>query len=125
MSVDSFRFLAAAALADGQLDEEEKPVLLQAAAHFGLTREQAGEVVREIASGRSSMATLPQDTAARGQVFEKMVEVVAADGNIDPRELVLFERLAPQFGLTPAQATHTLSVVRELLDQKTRRFDKR
>ncbi|MBL4849665.1 MAG: TerB family tellurite resistance protein [Planctomycetes bacterium] len=120
MSVDSFRFLVVAALADGQLDDAEKPVLLQAAAHFGLSRQQAGEVVREIMAGGPSLAKLPEDTAARGQVFEKMVEIVAADGSIDPREMVLFERLAPHFGLTPAQATETLSVVRELLDEKTR-----
>lgn len=120
MSDDSFRFLVAAALADGQLDEAEKPVLLQAAAHFGISRQRASEVVREIMAGGSSLAKLPEDTAARGQVFEKMVEVVAADGSIDPRELVLFERLAPRFGLTPAQASQTLSVVRELLDEKTR-----
>ena len=122
MSVDSFRFLAAAALADGQLDDEEKPVLLQAAAHFGLSREQAGQIVREVASGGSSVAKLPEDTASRGQLFEKMVEVVAADGNIDPRELVLFERLAPRFGLSAAQASEVLAAVRALLDEKTRRF---
>lgn len=121
MSDDSFRFLVVAALADGQLGDAEKPVLLQAATHFGLTRQRAGDIVREIMAGGSSIAKLPEDAAARGQVFEKMVEVVAADGSIDPRELVLFERLAPRFGLTPAQATQTLSVVRELLDEKTRR----
>lgn len=121
MSDDSFRFLVAAALADGQLDDAEKPVLLQAAAHFGISREQAGALVREIAAGGSRVASLPEDTAARGKVFEKMVEVVAADGNIDRRELLLFERLAPKFGLTAAQASETLAVVRELLDEKARR----
>lgn len=117
MSVDSFRFLVAAALADGQLDEAEKPVLLQAAAHFGLSREQAGAVVREIQGGGPSLAWLPADAAQRGRLFETMVEVVAADGRIDPRELQLFESLAPRFGLSPEQAAQALEVVQALLDE--------
>ena len=119
MSVDSFRFLAAAALADGALDEAEKPVLLRAAAHFGLTRESAGAVVRELMAGGPSAARLPDDLAARGRLFESMLDVVAADGKIDARELELFERLAPRFGLTPEQATQVLALIRELLDRKT------
>ena len=67
------------------------------------------------------VANLPEDAAARGKLFEAMVEVVAADGTIDPRELALFERLAPRFGLSPEQATQTLEVVRALLDARARR----
>jgi uncharacterized tellurite resistance protein B-like protein len=116
--LDRFRFLATAALADGSLNNEEKPVLLRAAEHMGIDRAQAGAVVQELLSGTEVVAHLPSDPAERRAVFEAMVEVVAADGRITREELELFQRLAPRFGLEPEQARDVLLAVQRFLDEQ-------
>ncbi|MGE0706844.1 MAG: TerB family tellurite resistance protein [Planctomycetota bacterium] len=116
--LDRFRFLTVAALADGALDEAEKPVLLRAAEHLGIDRAQAGAVVRELMSGQEVLAHLPADPAARREVFEGMVEVVAADGRVSAEEVELFRRLAPRFGLDPAAAGALLETVQRFLEER-------
>lgn len=123
MSVHTFRFLAVAALADGRLDEEEKPVLLEAAVKFGLTRSQAGEIVRELAQGRAKVtAVMPKDPSERAELFRSMIEVVAADGRIAPREEALFCKLAPQFNVEEEMVGGMMQAVRDALTRPTQRF---
>ena len=107
MSVDHFKVLVAAALADGSLDDSERPLLLDAAASFGVA---AGDVDRIIEEGRGGglKGKIPSDPAARSKLFMALLKVVAADGDISKGEEKLFLRLSSSFGLNELEAEDLL-----------------
>jgi len=98
--LDRFKLLAAVALADRKLDPAEAALLERAAAGLGLSREKAGEVVRELAQGAAlSGLQPPQDRAGRSAMFRQLLDMVLADGEVKPEERRWLESLAPAFGV--------------------------
>ena len=128
MTRDHFRFLLAAALVDGSIGEKEKPVLLEAASSLGIEPAEVSVLVRELVAsvraGKSILADLPDDTAGKTAIFEGMIGVVTADGKVDPREIELFRRLAPRFGMTPEEAERVVNTAGKIVELKTYRFQK-
>jgi uncharacterized tellurite resistance protein B-like protein len=119
MSIDRFRILCTMALVDGRIDEAEKPVLLKAAAQMGVATEEVAGIVRGLAQGRVT-AQVPEDPEHKSALFQQLIEVVIADGTVHPRELAFFERVAPRFGVTPAETTTILTAIRNTLDERAR-----
>ena len=107
-AIDRFRFLAAAALVDGKLDAEEKPVLLKAAREMGVPENQIETVLRDVARGGDFTASVPKDPGERAQLFRSMVDVVAADGTIDPKEQQFFRKLSKAFQLNELEVEDIL-----------------
>ena len=99
MSIDHFRFLAAAALVDGNLDKAEKLVLLKAAAEMDVSPEDANATLKKVAEGGDVSGSIPEDPGARSKLFRSLVDIVAADGEVDDSEMAFFKRLAPHFKL--------------------------
>lgn len=108
MSVDNFRILAAAAMADGSLGETERPVLLSAARDFGIADYEVEEIIHELSGSENAKAVIPTDSAERARVFRALIDLIAADGKIDKGEEALFMRVAPQFGLHELEAEDLL-----------------
>ncbi len=99
MSVERFKVLVAAALIDGKLDAEEKPLLFKAAEELGVPKDQVPAIVKEVAKGGAVKASIPKDPKERATLFRSLVDLVAADGTIDAREMTFFKKIAPRFGL--------------------------
>ena len=102
--LDRFRLLTAVALVDGKLDPPEQEVLRRSAASLGLSPQEAQQVIQEmLAGGRLSNLTPPENPTERLRLFEELARVAKADGAVAPQERAVLERLAPSFGVTPAQ----------------------
>lgn len=99
MSVEHFKVIVAAALIDGKLDAQEKPLLFKAAGELGIPEAEVQAIVKEVAKGGKVKGAIPKDAKARAQLFRSLVDVVAADGTIAAKELAFFNKIAPQFGL--------------------------
>lgn len=98
--LDRFKLLAAVALADRQLDPAETALLERAAAGLGLSREKAGEVVRELAGGAVLSGLQPPNTPReRSKLFRELIDMVLADGEVTQAEQAWLKSLAPAFGV--------------------------
>ncbi len=100
-ATERFRVLAAAALMDGSVGSQELDVLLRAAQEFGVIKATAEQILDETrrSKGKGLEARIPSDPKQRATLFRSLVDVVAADGQIDGKELKLVQRLGPSFGL--------------------------
>ncbi|HBP23411.1 MAG TPA: hypothetical protein DEA08_37240 [Planctomycetes bacterium] len=108
MSAEHFRILAAAAMADGGLGDAERPVLLMAAKDLGVPESEVEGILAEFAGKQDFEAEIPKSPAERGKVFKALVDLIAADGEIDEDEQKLFTRVAPKFGLNELEAEDML-----------------
>ena len=98
--LDRFKLLAAVALADRQLDPAESALLERAAAGLGLSREKAGEIVRQLASGGQLSGLQPPSTPGeRSKLFRELIDLVLADGQVSEAEQGWLKSLAPTFGV--------------------------
>lgn len=109
-ATDRFRVLAAAALMDGSIGSQELEVLLKAAQEFGVIKATAEQILDEIraSQGKGLEAQIPSDPRQRATLFRSLVDVVAADGQIDDKELQLVQRLGPSFGLNELEVEDLL-----------------
>lgn len=103
----NFRLIAAAALADGELHEEEQKVLLDVARDLGLGRELAAAAVEELVAAGPGAADLAGGISVtekdRAYLFAMLVRVIAADGKLHEKERELLRRIGPSFGYTAEQ----------------------
>lgn len=107
-AVDQYRFLVAAALADGSVDPSERPILTRAARELGLSQAQAEQVEQEVRQGGDVKVAIPADAAERARLFRSLVDLAAADGKVDRKELALFSKVASRFGLDALQVEDIL-----------------
>lgn len=107
-ATDRFRVLAAAAVMDGTVGAEEKQILLKAAKEMGVIEKMALQILGEAKQGGKMSAKIPGDAKQRSTLFRSLVDVVAADGQIDKKELALFQRLGPSFGLNELEVEDLL-----------------
>lgn len=100
-AIDRFRLIAAASLTDGKLGPEERKILDKAARELKLEETAAEEVIDAIRDGTANLKTvsIPADAQERAQLFRQLVDIVTADGDVDAKELALFQRLGPSFKL--------------------------
>lgn len=99
-----FQMLAFTAFVDGELQDEERPVLGALAERLGLSHQEAFDIVKEVhAQGKKYPLRIPKIPAEQQAMFQSMVEVAAADGKIMPDERSLLNKVGKRFGLTPAQ----------------------
>ncbi|MGE0713787.1 MAG: hypothetical protein AB7N76_37290 [Planctomycetota bacterium] len=114
MSVDHFRILAAAAMADGKLGDAERPVLFKAAGDLGVPAKEVEGILAEFSSGASKAeAVIPTVPAERARVFRALVDLIVADGEVDAQEQALFVRVAPKFGLHEIEAEDLLRAAKK------------
>lgn len=94
--------MAGMALVDGEMQGEERELLLRSAKGLGINREQAGSIVQDIMGG-GTVANLqpPSDPIERGALFQSLVDLIVADGEVSDAERVVLERLAGPFGVDP------------------------
>jgi serine/threonine-protein kinase len=99
---DRFRLLARVALVDQHLDAGEKEMLVRCAAWLGLTRERAGQILSQVMRDPSGgELNLPSDPAQRDGLFNGVINVIVADGQVTVREQACLLKLAPAFGVDP------------------------
>lgn len=108
MSLDRFRFMAGVAVVDGKLDAAETAVLLKAAQELGVALDQAKAVLRELQDGAKASLKVPKDPAERAKLFRQLVDLVAADGEVDASELAFFQKIAPKFHLNELEVEDLL-----------------
>lgn len=95
-----FHVLAVMALADSKLVPEEKDLLLRCAEWLGLSRQEAGWILSQVARGRGLQhAVLPSDPAIQERLFHGLVNVAIADGVVSPEEVRCLQELGPSFGI--------------------------
>lgn len=121
MSLERFKFMAGVALVDGKLDPAETPVLLKAAAELGLPADQAKAVLRDLSEGRTASMKVPKEPGERAKLFRQLVDLVAADGEIDQNELAFFQKIAPKFHLNELEVEDLLHAASRAQRDKTRR----
>ncbi len=97
--LDRFRLIAAASLTDGKLGPAERKILDKAARDLKIEETTAEETIDIIREGGDVTAQIPTDQRERATLFRQLVDIVAADGVIEPSELALFKRLGPSFRL--------------------------
>jgi uncharacterized tellurite resistance protein B-like protein len=107
-ATDRFKVLAAAAVMDGSVGAAEKEILLKAAREMGVIDTMARQILDEAKKGGKMSAKIPGDPKQRATLFRSLVDVVAADGEIDKKELALFQRLGPSFGLNELEVEDLL-----------------
>lgn len=96
------RTLVAAALADGQLADEEKEIIDRHLGHSNLTPEQCRQVRRDMAlpATPSELAAQASDPELRGALYRFAFLMVKADQHVADLELSWLERLGEAFELT-------------------------
>jgi hypothetical protein len=97
LPIDRFRVLCAASMVDGTLGERERKILISAAAELGLDKTTYDQVIVDVKRRGAPSVTIPEDRAERQTLFRLLVDVVAADGLIEPAELEMFKRIGPSF----------------------------
>lgn len=121
MSLERFKFMAGVAMVDGKLDPAETPVLLKAAAELGLPADQAKAVLRDLSEGKTASMKVPKEPGERAKLFRQLVDLVAADGEIDKNELAFFQKIAPKFHLNELEVEDLLHAASRAQRDKTRR----
>lgn len=111
--VDRFKLMVGVALIDGKLDESEKPVLFRAAKELGIAKEDAVAHIREVAAGGKLKVDVPNDPTERAKMFRALVDLVAADGRLDAKELAFFQKLAGKFKLSELELEDILRAATE------------
>ncbi|MCO5170236.1 MAG: TerB family tellurite resistance protein [Planctomycetes bacterium] len=109
-ATERFQILAAAALMDGSVGSQELEILLKAAQEMGVIKATAEQILDETqrSKGKGLTARIPSDPRQRATLFRSLVDVVAADGVIDGKELLLVQRLGPSFGLNELEVEDLL-----------------
>lgn len=121
MSLERFKFMAGVAMVDGKLDPAETPVLLKAAAELGVPADQAKAVLRALENGQSASMKVPKEPGERAKLFRQLVDLVAADGEIDKNELAFFQKIAPKFHLEELEVEDLLHAASRAAREKGRR----
>lgn len=100
--LDQFRNLMILAFADRRLTEEELAYLSVKANKIGLSD---GEVIEALAYARSDEASLavPLEKDQARQMLRELIQLMAADGKLDPREKDLFAAAAARVDLAPGE----------------------
>jgi uncharacterized membrane protein YebE (DUF533 family) len=119
---DRFRVLAAAALMDGSIGPQEKELLDKAAVELRLDKRTADGIVAEVKKNGDLTASVPTDPRNRAIMFRSLVDIVAADGKIDAREMALLQRLGPSFGLNELEVEDLLRAAAEATRSRTKRL---
>lgn len=109
-ATERFRVLATAAMMDGSVGSQELDVLLRAAQELGVIKATAEQILDETRRSKSKdlSGRLPSDKKQRATLFRSLVDVVAADGQIEGNELKLVQRLGPSFGLNELEVEDLL-----------------
>jgi len=107
---EKFELLAAMALVDRQLQPPEQEVLLRSAHGLGMPREEAVGIVQSLMQGKPlGGMTPPSDPAEKQALFQELIGVILADGQVSPAEQQTLQSLAPQFGVDPGQIPQILA----------------
>ena len=93
-SLDIVRVYFAAALVDGEVQEEEKKLLFNLAGKAALSMGQIAEVWDEVASGNHRRVNIPTDPKLKRELFDGIVSIVTADRLVTRREDKFLRRLA-------------------------------
>jgi uncharacterized tellurite resistance protein B-like protein len=97
LPIDRFRVLCAASMVDGALGDRERAILISAATELGVDKTTYDQVIADVKRLGAKSVTVPEDRAERQTLFRLLVDVVAADGQIEPAELAMFKRIGPAF----------------------------
>lgn len=127
-ATDRFKILAAAALMDGTIGPEEQATLVKCARELGVSDVDAEEIIDDTREQKKSgglSAKIPRDPKERATMFRSLVDVVAADGQIDKKELKLFLRLGPSFGLNELEVEDLLRAAAEAKRASSGRLKKK
>jgi hypothetical protein len=96
----NFRMLAASAWSKGKIADEELAVLMEFAREQEIPAAEAKRLISEAEAEKDRDWTqdLPPSDVDRAFLFVLLVRVVAADGQLDPKEAEFLKKLGPSFG---------------------------
>ncbi len=98
----AYRYMVLSALADGEIAEEERSLLVSARIRLGLSPPDAERIRVELAANPRPALPMPKHPSARRVVIEMMLDMVAADGEIAEAERQLIDRTRRAFGISTA-----------------------
>lgn len=96
---EAFRNLVAAARAEGGISSEERKVLNAQVLKLGLDPARAREIQAAAEAERPPRLRVPRGTRERLDTLRAVLEVVAADGRVAPKELGLLRALAERLSI--------------------------
>jgi len=111
-AVEKFRFLVAAAIIDGEIQEEELGLLTATAIRLRLSREEARGILSQIKGGGEVPLKRPEDPGDREQLILSLIELVVCDEAVTPREWATLYRFAKVFSLARAQIEALVEIKR-------------
>ena len=110
---DAVKLYFAAALVDGEVQEEEKTVLFDVAQRHGLSMSEISEMWVEAKTGQTGSVSIPKDASTRAKIFENLLKIVLADDVVSDREIAFLEKLSKVL-----QIEHLLEANRKMIDSK-------
>lgn len=96
-----FQTLAFAAMVDGEIQAEERILLLNAAKRMGIPLHETHAILNKIHHDLDFVPPVPAHPAERVTLFMEIADILAADGIIQEPEMNLLTRVAPSFGFHP------------------------
>lgn len=123
--LQQFRFLAGVAMVDGRLDAAETGVLMKAAGELTIAADQAQAILRELQEGAAAALKVPTHPGERAKLFRSLVDLVAADGEIDRSELAFFQKIAPRFHLSELEVEDILHAASKAAQEEKRKTSRR
>ncbi|MFO1065074.1 MAG: TerB family tellurite resistance protein [Pirellulales bacterium] len=95
---DHLKNLVIMAAADGSLSEQEIALLIDRAAHLGLSEEDLEKAIAFALSGNAKLK-LPIDRMEQDEMLRELIRMMAADGQLLEVEKRLFALAAAKMGI--------------------------
>jgi hypothetical protein len=96
-----FRTLASAAMVDGEIQPEERILLMNAAKRMGLRLQETHALLNRTHHEPDFVPPVPAHPSERVTLFMEIADILAADGIVQESEMKLLKRVAPSFGFHP------------------------
>ena len=93
-----FKTLAMAAMVDGEIQPEERILLLNLAKRMGLPLQDSHAILNKVHHDPDFVPPIPAHPSERVTLFMEFADILAADGVIQDSEMKILKRIAPSFG---------------------------
>ena len=95
---DKFQLLVAAAAADGTIDNDEMQQLRALAARLDLSFEEIQAIIDDVQVNKRVVVQRPENPEERDALYDDLISLVLADGQITRGEARILEHVAKKFG---------------------------
>lgn len=93
-----FTALVSAAMVDGEVQPEERTLLLNSAKRMGLPLQETHAILNKVHHDPDFVPPVPAHPSERVTLFMELADILAADGIVQDSEMKVLKRIAPAFG---------------------------